>query len=630
LRLHFLFILEEFYHSMYQPELTLLLLIILIASLAALAYTYTLLGNSRELESQIRESYQKLENEILKLDIVKIDQSILRNISEKPLILLAQRLYSYKRDILDQLVQVQGQKIDFESQLNLKNSQYQLLMEDIELIKLENKELLNLKTELFNQLVQTQGQKIDFESQLHLKNSQHQLLKEEITLIKLEIQELLNLKMDLIDQLTKFENVTNDFLANHENLKAKYQKEKKQNEELHKQNIEFKTQQEESLISDKKKESILLKLQIDSSELPFVKTENRKLIETNERLQKQLISYEKDIQDLSDIKTGIKTLNEEKIEKMTSIYADYKLIHYELFAKYQETKERPARARAKEVRELRQETKEYIQQYKNLLYRFETIIQLFPELKHYAEDFEALKDLDRITNLQSLQDDFDRVHDFMSKEEYFSLEEDQRNQIALDRYIKKSNKSKWQIGRDYEMSCGHWLKTQGYLVQYFGIEQRLSDLGRDLIAVKNDEHFVIQCKYWSQEKVIHEKHITQLFGTTIEYELNKLSESALIKPFKKVTPMFLTNIKLSETALRFAKRLDVLVHENLKMIEFPRIKCNSGQDEKGNIIKIYHLPFDQQYDRTIIKNSGDCYVFTVKEATEKGYRRAFKHQLKKT
>jgi hypothetical protein len=42
--------------------------------------------------------------------------------------------------------------------------------------------------------------------------------------------------------------------------------------------------------------------------------------------------------------------------------------------------------------------------------------------------------------------------------------------------------------------------------------------------------------------------------------------------------------------------------------------------------KIYHLPFDQQYDKTIIiKNSGEFYAKDVKEAVSKGFRRAFRY-----
>jgi hypothetical protein len=39
--------------------------------------------------------------------------------------------------------------------------------------------------------------------------------------------------------------------------------------------------------------------------------------------------------------------------------------------------------------------------------------------------------------------------------------------------------------------------------------------------------------------------------------------------------------------------------------------------------KIYHLPFDQQYDRTkIIKSKGEFYAKTVIEAELRGFRRA--------
>ena len=40
-------------------------------------------------------------------------------------------------------------------------------------------------------------------------------------------------------------------------------------------------------------------------------------------------------------------------------------------------------------------------------------------------------------------------------------------------------------------------------------------MGRDLIVSKEKKLFVIQCKRWAAEKTIHEKHIFQLYGTTI-------------------------------------------------------------------------------------------------------------------
>ena len=46
----------------------------------------------------------------------------------------------------------------------------------------------------------------------------------------------------------------------------------------------------------------------------------------------------------------------------------------------------------------------------------------------------------------------------------------------------------------------------------------------------------------------------------------------------------------------------------------------------NNKEKIYHLPFDQQYDRTIIGDQkGEFFAWTVQEAVDKGFRRAKKY-----
>jgi len=52
------------------------------------------------------------------------------------------------------------------------------------------------------------------------------------------------------------------------------------------------------------------------------------------------------------------------------------------------------------------------------------------------------------------------------------------------------------------------------------------------------------------------------------------------------------------------------------------VKCNVSR-RTGE--KIYHLPFDQQYDRTLVEEDRDeYYVETVREAEELGFRRAFR------
>lgn len=187
-----------------------------------------------------------------------------------------------------------------------------------------------------------------------------------------------------------------------------------------------------------------------------------------------------------------------------------------------------------------------------------------------------------------------------------------RNQLALDRYWQK-RKSPWELGRDYKRYIGYRYETQGHQVQYQGNLQGLSDLGRDLMAVKEGTVEIIQCKYWSREKQIHEKHVFQLYGTLIEYRIDH--------PTIQANAVFVTSTVLSDRARQAAAALDVTIQENVPLEQYPCIKCNISRDGT----KIYHLPFDQQYDRTVIEtNRGECYVSTVQEADAREFRRAYR------
>ncbi len=204
----------------------------------------------------------------------------------------------------------------------------------------------------------------------------------------------------------------------------------------------------------------------------------------------------------------------------------------------------------------------------------------------------------------------------MSKEEYDKLNTTQRNQLALDRYV-SNRKSKWQVGRDYEMYVGYKYSLKNYNIEYSGIIKKLEDMGRDLIATKDEEILIIQCKNWSQDKIIHEKHIFQLYGTVVLYQINTLY---------KVKGIFITSTALSEKAKLVANYLNIEVIENYSLGQFPRIKCNINRQTQE---KIYHLPFDQKYDKTIIEpKKGEFYAYTVEEAESQGFRRAFKHKSK--
>jgi hypothetical protein len=117
---------------------------------------------------------------------------------------------------------------------------------------------------------------------------------------------------------------------------------------------------------------------------------------------------------------------------------------------------------------------------------------------------------------------------------------------------------------------------------------------------------------------VRENVVAQVFGAARFYALRNRFELA------QVSPVVVTSFELSTEAKIFAETLDVKLSENEPFGKYPCIKCNIGI-QSGE--KIYHLPFDQQYDTAVIGNvPGEFYAMTVQEAEEAGFRRAFKWQ----
>jgi hypothetical protein len=208
----------------------------------------------------------------------------------------------------------------------------------------------------------------------------------------------------------------------------------------------------------------------------------------------------------------------------------------------------------------------------------------------------------------------DETTKYLSKEEYRKLPSVERNQRALDRYWQRP-KSNSVIGRNYERYIGYKYEEDGYDVEYHGIFKGFEDLTRDLICKKRDKTIIIQCKNWAKWREIFYAPIFQFFGSVYLYRFEHSDE--------KVDAVFYTSTNFSDLAREFSKKLGIVVNEKIKMdIKYPCIKCNINQSTKE---KIYHLPFDQQYDKTkIIPSLGESYCFTVKEAEDAGFRRAFR------
>lgn len=271
-------------------------------------------------------------------------------------------------------------------------------------------------------------------------------------------------------------------------------------------------------------------------------------------------------------------------------------------------KNRPAVRAALEIREARKQAKLFCVKFhaaKNLIDSYEA---LFPWLEEYRTF-----DLEEVVQQSENNHDEDPVRNYIPDIEYEKMTPCERNQKALERY-RESHKSNVQIGRLYERYIGYEYESKGYEISYYGALYGLEDLGRDLIAKKRGEILIIQCKYWSKEKRIRENAICQLYGTTIKYRLDHPGE-------KKIKAVMVTSTICSDVAHKFAEFLGVEIIEKKLYKNYPMIKCNISKDGE----KIYHLPFDQQYDKIKIEpNKGEFYAETCMEAELNSFRRAWR------
>jgi hypothetical protein len=306
--------------------------------------------------------------------------------------------------------------------------------------------------------------------------------------------------------------------------------------------------------------------------------------------------------------------NTNVFKQSASLYADLHSCIYKKDEDYLRYKSHPSPTSADKIRELRAVFKEEIENLKSQLYRYEFIIQVFPELKEYVENDEATLSLTK-QSISEFKSNYDYSKDYLSTDEWNKLSDEAKWQLALDRYKDRRRSNSWTAGVEYELYCAWILRKHGYTVIEHGAERKLNDLGRDLIATDGIQTYIIQCKRYSEIKgvEIHENTICQLFGTTLHYTITQ--ELSLFQPI----PVLIYTGKVSDVAREFANKLGVVLYK-MPMGDYPMVKCNINN---GN--KIFHLPFDQQYWNTKIDfSTGEFYASTVQEAIDAGFRRAYR------
>lgn len=319
-------------------------------------------------------------------------------------------------------------------------------------------------------------------------------------------------------------------------------------------------------------------------------------------------------QAFEEIKNDIETIEnstQQTYPWLAQQVADYFFLVDSKLADELRTKKHPAYKAAREVKKIASEKRQIQEKCKEQEYQLAYYETLFP----WLEEFKTIPPdvgMQYVQSSETANDrEYDTIRQWLSPEEYAALSTAEKYQRALDRY-KKRHKSDWEVGIEYERFVGYQYEAQGYRVNYHGALMGKQDMGRDLIAVKGNERLVIQCKRWASEKEIHENHIFQLYGSAVQLT---------VESGEKYTPVFITTTNLSNVAKKCADYLSILVVENYAYKDYPMIKCNISSSGE----KIYHLPFDQQYDRVrIIPGSGEVYASTVAEAEQLGFRRAFR------
>lgn len=319
-------------------------------------------------------------------------------------------------------------------------------------------------------------------------------------------------------------------------------------------------------------------------------------------------NFEKEKSDFQKIMTSKK----QNCPFLVNLFADYYYLQDLELANYLMYKSPPAVKAAENVKTLAGEKKKLLQQLKLAEYQLNFYESLFPWLL----DFKELSPEDACNiiseSAKDSENEYAHFKKYLSPMEFNQLSHTEKLQLSLDRY-KSRNKTNWDIGIEYERYVGYLYEKDGYTVQYTGALEGVKDMGRDLIVKSKNNVEIIQCKRWAQEKTIHEKHVFQLYGSVVLYQIQY--------PKKEVFGVFYTTTSLSETAKECANFLGIKYYENFQYQDHPLIKCNISRSRE----KIYHLPFDQMYDKTFITPSnGDFYVNTVEEAENLGFRHAYK------
>ena len=115
-------------------------------------------------------------------------------------------------------------------------------------------------------------------------------------------------------------------------------------------------------------------------------------------------------------------------------------------------------------------------------------------------------------------------------------------------------------GKEYELHVAEYFRKQGYKIKEYGLINGKKDHGVDVIAMKDKEITLIQCKNWKENSKYKIDHniLKAFIGNTTEF-LEKNKDKADGYSIKR---LFVTsNDILDESARNFIKSSNLLEHK---------------------------------------------------------------------
>ena len=262
----------------------------------------------------------------------------------------------------------------------------------------------------------------------------------------------------------------------------------------------------------------------------------QKLFEAEKKLETQKQAFDQDIRKIIDDKS-------QQYPYIATQIADLYLLYDEQLAKNLAQKAHPAVRASEDVARIAGEKRELMQRVKALEYQIAEYEAISPQLSSIADLTTS-----ELCEASQSSEDRDSLRDWLSDSEYVSLSDERKFQLALDRWRRRP-RSNWQVGRDFERYIGYLYEMNGWKVSFFGALNGKNDLCRDLIAQKNSQTLIIQCKRWAKEKTIHEKHVFQLFGSVMSYGIEN--------PGSSPKGLLITTCPLSDVAKQYAHALNI-------------------------------------------------------------------------